>query len=125
MLYQSMPKALPDPTTDPETHERLGHDRVDNGGSVTLRHKSRLHHIGVGRTYAGTCVTLLSHDLKIKVVEAATGEVLRKLTLAPNRATSPPEHPKAPPADAHNEQHPDLHSQVRVSPMSCDITRSG
>ena len=48
-LYESMPKSLPDPTTNPETHDRIRHDRVDKTGSVTLRHNSRLHHIGVGR----------------------------------------------------------------------------
>lgn len=49
-----MPKALPGPSTNPETHERVRHDRVDKAGSVTLRHNSRLHHIGAGRTHAGT-----------------------------------------------------------------------
>jgi hypothetical protein len=68
-----MPKALPGPTTNPETHERVRHDRVDKAGSVTLRHNSRLHHIGVGRTYAGTCVILLVQDLQIRVVNAAPG----------------------------------------------------
>ena len=47
-LYDSMPKALPGATRDPETHERIRHDRVDKAGSVTLRHDSRLHHIGIG-----------------------------------------------------------------------------
>ena len=46
-LYDSMPKALPGPATDPQTHDRIRHDRVDKAGSVTLRHNSRLHHIGV------------------------------------------------------------------------------
>jgi hypothetical protein len=58
-LYDSMPKALPRPATDPDTHERIRHDRVDNAGSVTLRHNSRLHHIGIGRTHARTHVILL------------------------------------------------------------------
>jgi hypothetical protein len=35
-----MPEALPGPTTDPQTHERVRHDRVDKAGSVTLRHNS-------------------------------------------------------------------------------------
>lgn len=41
----------------PSTPSR--HDRVDKAGSVTMRHNGRLHHIGVGRTHAGTCVVLL------------------------------------------------------------------
>jgi hypothetical protein len=31
---------------------RVRHDNVDDAGLVTLRYKSRLHHIGVGRRYA-------------------------------------------------------------------------
>ena len=88
-LYDSIPKALPDPTTDPTTHERIRHDRVDKAGSVTLRHNSRLHHIGVGRTHAGTCVILLVQDLQIRIVNAATGELLRDLVLDPNRDYQP------------------------------------
>ena len=95
-LYDSMPKALPGPTTNPETHERVRHDRVDKAGSVTLRHNSRLHHIGVGRTHAGTCVILLVQDLQIRVVNAATGELLRELILDPSRDYQPKGEPKDP-----------------------------
>jgi transposase InsO family protein len=95
-LYDTMPKALPGPTTDPETHERIRHDRVDKAGSVTLRHHSRLHHIGIGRTHAGTCVILLIQDLNIRVVNAATGELLRELTLNPNRDYQPTGTAKGP-----------------------------
>ena len=95
-LYDSMPKALPGPTTDPETHDRIRHDRVDKADSVTLRHNSRLHHIGVGRTHAGTCVILLVQDLQIRVVNAATGELLRDLILDHNRDYQPTGAPKGP-----------------------------
>ena len=111
-------QGLPGPATDPETHDRIRHDRVDKAGSVTLRHNSRLHHIGIGRTHAGTCVILLVQDLQIRVVHAATGELLRELILDPNRDYQPTELPKDPPERPRNEQHPDLQSQVRVSPMS-------
>lgn len=47
-LNDSMPKALPGPDHRPVTHDRIRHDRVDKAGSVTLRHNSRLHHIGIG-----------------------------------------------------------------------------
>ena len=117
-LYDSMPKALPGPTTDPETHQRIRHDRIDKTGSVTLRHNSRLHHIGVGRTHAGTCVILIVQDLAIRVVNAATGELLRELNLDPSRDYQPTGAPKGPTRRPHKERHPDLHSQVRVSPMS-------
>ena len=91
-----MPKALPGPATDPDTHDRVRYDRVDKAGSVTLRHNSRLHHIGVGRTHAGTCVILLVQDLKIRVVNAATGELLRDLVLDPTRDYQPTGAPKGP-----------------------------
>ncbi len=95
-LYNSMPKALPGPATDPHTHERIRHDRVDKTGSVTLRHNSRLHHIGIGRTHAGTCVILLIQDLQIRIVHAATGELLRELILDPSRDYQPTGAPKGP-----------------------------
>jgi transposase InsO family protein len=95
-LYDAMPKALPGPATDPESHERIRHDRVDKAGSVTLRHNSRLHHIGIGRTHAGTCVILLVQDLQIRVVNATTGELLRDLILDPNRDYQPTRAPKGP-----------------------------
>jgi transposase InsO family protein len=95
-LYDSLPKALPGPVTDPITHDRVRHDRVDKAGSVTLRHNSRLHHIGVGRTHAGTCVILLVQDLQIRVLNAATGELLRDLILDPTRDYQPTGAPKGP-----------------------------
>ena len=105
-----MPKALPGPITDPDTHDRIRHDRVDKAGSVTLRHNSRLHHIGLGRTHAGTCVILLVQDLQIRVVNAATGELLRELILDPNRDYQPTGAPKGPTRRPRNEQQPNLHS---------------
>jgi transposase InsO family protein len=95
-LYDSMPKAVPGEITDPQTHERIRHDIVDKAGSVTIRYHSRLHHIGIGRTHAGTCVILLVQDLQIRVVNAATGELLRELTLNPNTDYQPTGAPKGP-----------------------------
>jgi transposase InsO family protein len=88
-LYDTIPKALPGGTRDADSHDRIRHDRVDKAGSVTLRINSRLHHIGIGRTYKGTCVILLVHDLQIRVVNALTGELLRELTLDPDRDYQP------------------------------------
>jgi hypothetical protein len=116
-LYDSMPKALPAPTTDPETHERVRHDRVDKS-SVTIRHHSRLHHIGIGRTHAGTCVILLVQDLHIRVINATTGELLRELVLDPNRDYQPTGAPKGPTRKPLKRQQLDLHLQAQLSPMS-------
>ena len=52
---------------------------------MTLRIHGQLHHIGVGRRHTGTHVILLVQDLHVRVVEAATGELLRDFTLNPTR----------------------------------------
>ena len=91
-----MPKAVPDEITDPDTRDRIRHDIVDKAGSVTLRYRSRLHHIGIGRTHARTCVILIVQDLDIRIVNAATGELLRELTLDPSRDYQPTGAPKGP-----------------------------
>ena len=51
--YAARPKAVP---TGPVigAHYRVRTDRIDSGGSVTIRHNSRLHHIGLGAHLAGT-----------------------------------------------------------------------
>jgi len=72
----------------PATHYRLRRDTVNNG-SVTLRHHSRLHHIGIGKRHTGTEVILLIADLHIRVIHATTGELLRELTLDPTRNYQP------------------------------------
>ena len=72
-----------------ESPSNSGCFKIDSGGSVTLRHNSRLHHIGIGRTHTGTCVILLIQDLHIRIVNAATGELLRELILDPRRDYQP------------------------------------
>ena len=82
--YAARPKAVPgDRSAD--THDRVRTDRIDNTGLVTLRHQGRLYHIGIGRPHAGTRVLLLVQDLHIRVINAATGELLRELTLNPDK----------------------------------------
>lgn len=88
-LYDTMPKAVPSPTRDTETHDRIRHDIVDKSGSVTLRVAGQLRHIGVGRTHARTPVILLIQNLDVRVVNAATGELLRELTIDPDRDYQP------------------------------------
>ena len=88
-LYDTMPKALPGPSRDADTHDRIRHDRVDKSGTVTLRVHGRLRHIGVGRTHKGTHVILLIQDLHVRVVHAITGELLRELTIDPRKDYQP------------------------------------
>jgi hypothetical protein len=89
--YTARPKATATgPFLDP--HCRVRHDKVDKvvkAGTVTLRHNSRMHHIGVGRTLAGTRITLLVDDLHIRIFIRLTGELLRELTLDSTRDFQP------------------------------------
>jgi transposase InsO family protein len=88
-IYTSRPKASPAGRRTRDTHDRVRHDRLDDTGVVTLRHGGRLHHIGVGRAHARTHVIMLVEDLDIRIVHAATGELLRELTLDPTRDYQP------------------------------------
>jgi len=88
-LYDTMPKTLPGPSRDTDTHDRIRHDRIDKSGSVTLRMAGQLRHIGIGRTHSRTHVILLVQDLDVRVVNAVTGELLRELTIDPNRDYQP------------------------------------
>jgi transposase InsO family protein len=94
--YQARPKATPGDRGD-DTHWRIRNDLVDKYGRVTLRHNGRLHHIGVGTEHARTRVVMLIADLHIRVVDAATGELLRDLTLDPDRDYQPLGRPPGPP----------------------------
>ena len=95
-IYESLPKAAPGADRTRDTHDRVRHDIVDGSGCVTLRHNGRLHHIGIGRTHARTRVLLLVQDLEIRIVNAATGELLRDLILNPNRDYQRTGAPKGP-----------------------------
>ena len=78
--YTARPKAtVGDRAVD--THDRVREDRIDKSGKVTLRHGGQLYSIGVGRTHARTHVILLVQDLDIRIIDAATGELLRELVL--------------------------------------------
>jgi transposase len=65
--------------------ERLRRDRVDKASKITLRYQGQLYSIGVGRTHTGTHVLVLVRDLDIRIINAATGELLRELVLDPTR----------------------------------------
>jgi len=94
--YQARPKATPGDRGS-GTHNRVRTDRLDTNGAVTLRHGGKLYHIGIGRTHARTHVLLLVQDLHIRVINAATGELLRELILDPTRNYQPTGRPPGPP----------------------------
>jgi hypothetical protein len=93
--YTARPKAGPS-NRDTDTHDRLRHDRVDKSGKITLRHGGRLHSIGIGRTHARTHVLILVQDLDIRIINAATGELLRALVLDPSQRYQPTGRPSGP-----------------------------
>jgi transposase InsO family protein len=86
--FTDRPKAFPTGYRIPP-HYRLRHDRIDAAGVITIRYNSRLHHIGLSKHLRGTHVTVLIDDLNIRVLNRHTGQLIRKLTLDPNRDYQP------------------------------------
>jgi transposase InsO family protein len=87
--YDARDKARPSgPKISVGIDTRIRHDVIDPGGKVTLRYKSRLHHIGVGRDHRGTRVIILRAGLDIRIV-STDGELLRELTLDPSKDYQP------------------------------------
>ncbi len=66
----------------------MRHDRIDAHGVVTIRYKSKLHHIGMGRKLAGTRIVLLVAGRQIRII-ARDGRLLRNFELDPNRDYQP------------------------------------
>ena len=83
-VYEAREKAAPTASVIDVRGRRLRLDKVDPGGSVTLRHQGRLHHIGIGRPYAGWRVAMLIEGLDIEVV-GLDGSPLRRLVLDPTK----------------------------------------
>jgi transposase InsO family protein len=83
-IYTARPKAAPG-NRAADTHDRVRRDRVDKAGKITLRYQGKLYSIGIGRTHARTHVIVLVQDRDIRVIDAATGELLRELVLDPTK----------------------------------------
>jgi transposase InsO family protein len=64
-------------------HTRVRHDRVDQTGCFTLRYRSKLHHVLVGRAHKGEHVLVLVANLDIHVIDE-NGVTLRHLELDPS-----------------------------------------
>jgi hypothetical protein len=87
--FDARAKARPRAVSEARSKElRVRHDKVDNDGSVTLRYRSKLHHIGMGRALKGTRVIPLVAGRDIRVL-SQDGELLRQLTLDPSRDYQP------------------------------------
>ena len=87
--FQARDKARPSgPKIQIGAGVRVRRDRIDKNGKVTLRHRTRLHHIGIGHTHKGTRVIMLVDGLDVRVL-SEDGELLRHLTLDPTRDYQP------------------------------------
>jgi len=96
VAYAARPKATPgDRSAD--SHSRVRHDKVDTSGKITLRHGGRLYSIGIGRTHARTRVLVLVQDLDVRIIDAATGELLRELILDTTKRYQGTGRPPGPP----------------------------
>jgi len=106
VAYTARPKAAPG-SRAADTHDRVRTDIIDTNGVVTVRHGGRLYHIGIGRTHARTHVIMLVQDLHIRIVDAATGELLRQLTLDPARNYQPTGKPRRSPGTPRKRSNPE------------------
>lgn len=87
--FESRDKARPVKSEGAFTRElRVRHDKVDRHGVVTIRYKSKLHHIGMGRALAGTRIVLLVAGRQIRVIDR-DGQPLRNFELDPNTDYQP------------------------------------
>ena len=87
--YEALDKARPHgPRIRIGAGVRVRRDRIDRNGKVTLRHRTRLHHIGIGRAHVGRRVIMLIDRLDVRVL-SDNGEMLRHLTLDPTRDYQP------------------------------------
>jgi len=88
-IFQARDKARPSgPKIRVGAGVRVRRDRIDKGGKLTLRHGTRLHHIGVGHVHKGKRVTMLVNGLDVQVI-SLDGELLRHLQLDPTRDYQP------------------------------------
>jgi len=81
--FEARDKAMPSgPRIQVGAGVRVRRDRIDKNGKVTLRHRTRLHHIGIGHAHKGTQVIMLVDGLDVRVL-SADGVLLRHLKLDP------------------------------------------
>ena len=87
--FDARPKASPSGVALPIPGRfRVRRDKIDITGVITLRHNSRLHHVGLGRRLTGTRVLVLVDGLEVRVI-TEDGELIRELTLDPTRDYQP------------------------------------
>jgi transposase InsO family protein len=81
--YLARPKASPNGAA-PLEHFRIRHDTVDQFGKLTLRHASRLHHLGIGRTHAHTPVLILVTTHTVTVISKTSYQLIASHHIDPD-----------------------------------------
>jgi transposase InsO family protein len=87
-VWEAREKAQPTSSLVKTDGRRLRFDKVDKTGSVTLRYRGRLHHIGIGAAYKGWRIAMLIDETNIEIV-TIDGAPLRRLVLDPTRDYQP------------------------------------
>ena len=85
---------------------------LTDNGTVSIHTAGHPRHIGIGRAHAGAPVLIRTSGPDITIISAATGEILRQLTLDPARNYQPTGKPRRP-----RRKHPDpmwVHSVLDV-----------
>ncbi len=85
--YTARSKAIPNHNTT--GHFRIRDDTIHTTGSITLRRGGRMHHIKLGMEHAGTPIRMLIHDLHVIVINRDTAEIIRELTINPDKDSQP------------------------------------
>ena len=83
VAFNARLKARPELPAAP-TQFRVRHDKVDSCGRVTLRYRSQLRHIYIGRAHKGATIRLLIAEPNVRIVRE-DGVLLRELTLDADR----------------------------------------
>lgn len=95
--YNARDKAQPSaPKITLANDTRVRHDIIGTNGAVTLRYKTKMHHIAIGRDYRGIRVVILRAGTDVRVI-TPDGEQLRHVTLQPNKLYYGTGRPPGPP----------------------------
>jgi transposase InsO family protein len=83
--YRATPKAAPAGNGHPPGHYRIRYDRLDPKGRMTLRRAGRMHHLHTGADHARKRVLAFADDHQVTIADLATGELLSRHLINPNK----------------------------------------
>lgn len=88
-VYTSLPKATPIAPEDQVSRVRC--DKVDSSGRISLRYLDKMIHLGVGRAYQDTKVTIIVHDTEVRVIRTEDDQLIGLCHLHPGKKYLPNE----------------------------------